>query len=276
MKLRLLTALGLAVFGIPLLIFSNLIVFNIALGLLAFISVFEMMRTLGIHKNYFVSVPVYLISLSVPFATYFANGIGVKNYLLIAAAVFFAFLLYLFGVAVFAKGKMKLAEITETFGTVFYIIISYTALGVLRVLPFGHWNLIAVFVGAFTSDVFAFLVGMTVGKHKLIPEISPKKTVEGAIGGVVFATLGFVLYGFILSKTVGLTAHYEVLAPAGFVVAIVSQIGDLIASFIKRERGVKDYGNILPGHGGIMDRFDSVLAVSSVLMIISIVFPMFS
>ncbi len=276
MKKRLLTALGLAVFGIPLLIFSDVVIFNIALGALAFISVFEMMRVLGIHKNYFISVPIYLIAFSLAMGTYFADDIGVKEYLLIEAAVFFALMLYLFGVAVFMKGKTKLADITETFATSFYIVISFSALGILRVLPFGHWNLILVFVGAFTSDVFAFLVGMTIGRHKLIPEISPKKTVEGAIGGIVFATLGFLLYGFILSKTVGLTPNYIALAPTGLIVAVVSQIGDLIASFIKRERGVKDYGNILPGHGGILDRFDSVLAVSSVLMIITVVFPMFS
>ena len=124
--------------------------------------------------------------------------------------------------------------------------------------------------------VSAYFTGVLFGKHKLIPSISPKKTVEGAIGGVVVAVLAFVLFGVILEQFATVNVNYFILIPTGVLLAVVAQIGDLIASLIKREHGVKDYGNILPGHGGIMDRFDSILAVSSILMIICLVCPPFT
>ena len=124
--------------------------------------------------------------------------------------------------------------------------------------------------------MFAYLVGSAIGKHKLIPEISPKKTVEGAIGGIVFTALACLLYGFILEKFFALSVNYLFLAVIGVILSVVSQLGDLFASMIKREYGVKDYGNIFPGHGGIMDRFDSVLATSTILLILTIIFPPFA
>ena len=138
-----------------------------------------------------------------------------------------------------------------------------------------------VFAACWICDTFAYFVGRAIGKHKLIEKISPKKTVEGSIGGVVFATLAFLLYGLIVSLIVGSKAEgpkpdYLVLAILGFSLSIVSQFGDLIFSLIKREHGVKDYGFILPGHGGILDRFDSILAVSPVLYIICVFFPPFA
>ena len=130
---------------------------------------------------------------------------------------------------------------------------------------------------AWACDVFAYLVGSLIGKHKLIPEISPKKTVEGAIGGVVFTVLFCLAYGFALDKIVdNMSVNYVFLAICGVILPIVSQLGDLTASLIKREYGVKDYGKIFPGHGGVMDRFDSVVAVSTILLILCILFPPFA
>ena len=139
----------------------------------------------------------------------------------------------------------------------------------------GLWTLVLVLICAWGSDVFAYFTGRFFGRHKLIPEVSPKKTVEGAIGGVVCATGIAVLYGFIVSSATSLTPDYIVLAVCGFLLSAVSQVGDLIASLIKREHGIKDYGNIFPGHGGVMDRFDSVLSITTVLMAISLIFPPF-
>ena len=276
MKIRVLTSIGIAIVGIPLLIFSGYIVFPIALSLLALMASFEMLRVVGLHKNYFISIPAYLIALALPFGSYIAGNERVIKYILLMALVFFAYLIYLFTVAVFKKGSLKFSQISEAFASLFYVITSFTALSVIRGMDGGLWILCLVFVGAWGCDVFAYLVGSMIGKHKLIPEISPKKTVEGSIGGIVFASGGFVLFGYIVSVTAGLNPNYIALLAAGLISSVVSQIGDLIASFIKREHGVKDYGRLLPGHGGIMDRFDSALAVSSVLMAISLIFPLFS
>lgn len=101
---------------------------------------------------------------------------------------------------------------------------------------------------------------MFFGKHKLAPQLSPKKTVEGAIGGAVAAPVCAMLYGLIFQFFVpGIIPSYPVLALYGFLGSIISQLGDLSFSFIKREFGIKDYSNLLPGHGGILDRFDSVI-----------------
>ena len=111
---------------------------------------------------------------------------------------------------------------------------------------------------------------MLIGKHKLIPEVSPKKTIEGSIGGTLFCVLSFVVFGIVVDSFFGTNANLIFLAISGVFVAIVAQMGDLIMSLIKREYGIKDYGKLFPGHGGVLDRFDSILAVSLMLAIICV------
>jgi phosphatidate cytidylyltransferase len=276
MKTRIITAIVMAIVGVPVLIFSKYIVFPVMLSLLALFGTYEMLRVLSVEKNYFISVPPYLMALAFPILAYFFSVNNEKNFILIVAAALFAYLLYMFFVAVFMKGKMKFAELSSAFAAVAYIVLSFTSLSVLRYMPNGVWCLIIILVAAWGCDIFAYFTGMLFGKHKLIPEISPKKTVEGSVGGIVCATLCMLLYGFILSKATSLTPNYIVLAVCGAVLSAISQIGDLIASLIKREHGVKDYGNIFPGHGGVMDRFDSVLSITTALMVICILFPPFA
>jgi phosphatidate cytidylyltransferase len=130
------------------------------------------------------------------------------------------------------------------------------------------------------SDSFAYFTGRIFGKHKLIPSVSPKKTVEGAIGGVVFGVLTAVVFGFVVSTFFDpdgvITANYLVLAISGMFLSVVSQIGDLIMSVIKRHYNIKDYGKFFPGHGGILDRFDSIIAVSLVMAVICTYFNFFA
>lgn len=275
MKVRILTSIGMAVVGIPILIFSKYIIYPITISLLAFIAVFEMMRVIGVDKKYYISVPPYLMALLLPMFAYFYPKEYTVIFLLVTAGVFFAYLLYLFFTAVFMRGNLKYAEVCQVFASVTYVIMSFTSLSILRYMTGGIWNIVMLLVAAWGSDVFAYFTGMLFGKHKLIPEISPKKTVEGSIGGIVCATLIMLLYGFIVSKATSLTPNYIVLAVAGLLLSATSQIGDLVASLIKRENGVKDYGNIFPGHGGVMDRFDSVISITTVLMVICILFPPF-
>lgn len=109
----------------------------------------------------------------------------------------------------------------------------------------------------------------------MIPEISPKKTWEGAVGGIFFTVVAFLAYGIIISLTTDVRPNYIVLAILGLLLSVVSIFGDLVASLIKREHGVKDYGYIFPGHGGVLDRFDSALAVAPVLFAICMLFPPF-
>jgi phosphatidate cytidylyltransferase len=166
---------------------------------------------------------------------------------------------------------MALEDVFATFTTVFYIIASFGALVLLRDREFGLYLLILTMYGPWISDVFAYFCGRLFGRHKLIPDVSPNKTVEGAIGGVVFCALAAMLYGFILTVVIGEIAsvNYGALALIGALIAVISQIGDLIMSHIKRKYGIKDYGFVLPGHGGILDRFDSVLGVVPLVVILS-------
>ncbi len=118
--------------------------------------------------------------------------------------------------------------------------------------------------GAWIADSGAYFAGTFLGKHKLCPEISPKKTVEGLIGGIVTTALVFVVFNVVYVNLISketLNANYILLAVSGAVCALIGTLGDLSASMIKRQCGIKDYGNIMPGHGGMMDRFDSVLFV---------------
>ena len=279
MKQRIITAIIILLVIIPVLALSEYIVYPIALSIFSLISVFEMLRALGSHKKLSVSLPAYIIAGALPLFTHDIflgeDATRAKNYILICAGVLFAYLLYIMCVAVFSKGNITVSEIGEIFFTVTYISISFAALSLVRYMEYGKVTFLLVFIGAWVSDVGAYFVGSFIGKHKLIPEVSPKKTIEGSIGGIIIATLAFILYGYIVERLTDLTADYVVLAVSGVILAVVSQIGDLIASLIKSERGIKDYSNLLPGHGGMMDRFDSIMAVATPLLGICLIAPPF-
>lgn len=134
--------------------------------------------------------------------------------------------------------------------------------------------------GAWIADSGAYFAGVTLGKHKLCPVISPKKTVEGFIGGLLANSIVFVLicagYAFLVKDTANaVEVRYVEIALLGLLCAAVSVLGDLSASVVKRQKGIKDYGTIMPGHGGLMDRFDSVLFVLPMLYVFLSVFSLF-
>ncbi len=293
MKVRVLTALGIAAVGIPVVLLSDYIVYPIFLGLLSAIGVWELLRVFGLHKIYYVSVPAYAVSALLPvFAhSYFTPTDKQGDYLLICAGVVFLYLLYLAAVCVFSKeiGEGRLtrgeevknkmltfSDAASVFLSVVYVTVSFTAMSVTRYMTNGVYIFGLVFIAAWMCDTFAYFTGRLLGKHKLAPHLSPKKTVEGSLGGILFAVIGCIVYGLIIESATELCANYIVLGLIGLVLSVVSQIGDLFASLIKREHGIKDYSRMLPGHGGVMDRFDSILAIAAVLMTVAMVFPPFS
>lgn len=275
MKTRILTALVMAVVGIPLLIFSQYIIYPIAAGVLAVFALYEMAGVIGIRKNLALTLPTYLIALATPIFAYFFSD-RMTDFIFGVLLVIISVLLYLFGYAVARRGEVKFADVATHFTTFTYITVAFTSITLVRYLPNGVYYFALVFIGSWVSDVFAYFVGRAIGKHKMIPEISPKKTWEGAVGGVFFTVIAFLVYGVIISYTAAdIKPNYVVLAILGLTLSIVSIFGDLIASLIKREHGVKDYGFIFPGHGGVLDRFDSALAVAPVLFTICMLFPPF-
>lgn len=275
MKTRVLTGIVAFLVLIPFIIFSDTVAFPIGIALCAVIAVWEALHCVGLHKNLWLLIPYGLVALAVPFSIRYW---GIRETLSAAVVAMFLLMLYTYAVCVFARGKINVADACGALVTTLYAIGGFGALIFLRDFHVGgRFLYLLAFIGAWITDIFAYFSGRLFGKHKLIPEISPKKTVEGSIGGILFcmlAYLGFTyvyntwLVGFLPDVTVPevtTTLSYGLMAVVGLVVSVVSQIGDLSMSALKRHYDVKDFGKIFPGHGGMLDRFDSVLAVSIML-----------
>ena len=267
MKTRIITAVVALCLLVPVLIFSDTVALPIALSLCSLIAVYEMVGCIGLKNAWGLTTPLYLAALGLPFLIrYCADRELVRQIALVACLVI---ALYFFAVLTFSKGKYKLADVSICFLTVFYILAGFNAIMILRDFEYGgQFVYLTVFLGAWVTDTFAYFCGMLFGrggKHKLIPDVSPKKTVEGSIGGIVFCVLAMVVYGAVINQVTDLHANYVILIVGGLLASVVSQIGDLCMSVIKRTYGIKDYGKIFPGHGGMLDRFDSVIAVAVVL-----------
>lgn len=293
MKVRIITAL-VAISGIfPFFWFSDAgnvfpvnYLFPLLIAAIAFVSVFELLRCVGLVKNYFLAVPLYLAALALPILARVMVA-DRAAFLRFGVLVALAFAVYAFSVLVFTYGKdptatleqeqVKTGRIALVYMGSLYIIGAYCAVILLRdIAGVGKFLYLIPFVFGWVTDTFAYFTGRLFGKHKLIPAVSPKKTVEGAIGGAVCCALVAMLYGLVIGKCFdGVSPNYIVLAISGLFIAVVSQIGDLVMSAIKRQYGIKDYGKLLPGHGGLLDRFDSCMAVTILLSFINAYFPLF-
>lgn len=169
-----------------------------------------------------------------------------------------AFVLLMF-VYVFAYPKFQAGQVMAAFFGVVYVAVMLSFIYLTRNLPDGKFIVWLIFLCSWGCDTCAYCVGMLIGKHKMAPVLSPKKSVEGAVGGVAGAALLGVAYG---AATQGPMAEYAVICAVG---AMISMVGDLAASAIKRNQGIKDYGKLIPGHGGILDRFDSVIFTAPII-----------
>jgi phosphatidate cytidylyltransferase len=242
-----------------------------------------MIGCIGLKKNLFLIIPLCLVAAFFPIYTRYLYSSGQLNapheLVKLAVAVTFIMALYVFGVAVFDNKKAVITDAGLLFSSCFYIIAAFTSIVYIHdYIAYGNYLYLLAFICAWITDIFAYFTGRLLGKHKLIPAVSPKKTVEGAIGGIVFCVIATVLFGFVIERffnNYGITrANYLVLIIAGIFASVVSQTGDLIMSVIKRHYDIKDYGKLFPGHGGMLDRFDSVLAVSLILAVICTYFDL--
>ncbi len=169
--------------------------------------------------------------------------------------------------------KTDIEEIFVTFFGFFYVCFLLSHIYLTREFVNGKFFIWLIFLCAFGCDTGAYLVGVSIGKHKLIPSLSPKKTIEGSIGGIVIATALCMLFGVIVEKNF-VISHINIplfCALTGLIGSVLSQIGDLAASAMKRYKGIKDFGKLIPGHGGILDRFDSVLFTAPAVYYLMIV-----
>ena len=201
---------------------------------------------------------------------YYLVVYGIKDpvYWMGMLAVIFLGLMFVY---VFSFPKFRAEQVMTTFFCAFYAPVLFTFIFLTRNLPNGIYMVWMIFISSWICDTCAYLSGMAIGKHKLAPVLSPKKSIEGAVGGVVGAGLVGALFGWLVLERVfadqNITWIAAVICAAG---AVISQVGDLAASGIKRNHNIKDYGKLSPGHGGIMDRFDSVLFTAPIIYYLAI------
>lgn len=183
-------------------------------------------------------------------ALYAINLTGARYewYMLWFFGVVLVSLLYLFNIE-----NRKLEDAMATITGIFYVVFFSFHVTLVEQTEYSSMVWLIV-ITAFGTDVMAYFSGYLLGKHKLCPKISPKKTIEGSIGGILGSVILSGIFGYFVMPD--LLVHCLIIGVLG---GIVSQFGDLTASIFKRKMGIKDYGNLIPGHGGILDRFDSVL-----------------
>ena len=240
--------------------------------------IYEILNAVKSFSTYIISLPSILYGAVMPFL------ISTK-YAFLAT---FVYVLCIFGASIIYHNKIKY---TKTLITIACSILISAAMCTLVSLHeagmiiqklsgakyLGVMYLIMGLCGAWIADTAAYFVGTFLGKNKLCPEISPKKTIEGFAGGILITGILFMLINLIYSKIVPeISVNYFNVCILGILLAIVGTIGDLSASILKRQCGIKDYGNIMPGHGGLMDRFDSVLFVAPFLYAFVTVFDIYS
>ncbi len=269
MKQRVITALLFGIVFIGGMLLMNTFVFPVFVALLSGIAVWEIEKAVGL-KNKFIIASSLVVSIVVPFIAHFDISVPVAPIGCLYVVLIFIFMLLKFESTKFEQAVIAIfASVCVPFSFSLMIIfrdIDRYIEGFTKID--GIFLVILSFFAAWMTDTFAYFVGSKLGKHKLCPKISPKKSVEGAIGGVVGAMLLNLLLLFVFKRFFfegESIISYPAIAILSVVLSVISMFGDLAASTIKRNFGIKDFGKLLPGHGGIMDRFDSALFVMPVL-----------
>lgn len=175
-------------------------------------------------------------------------------------------------VYVFGFPKFHADQVMSAYSSLIYAPVMLSFVFLTRQLENGIYLVWMIFISSWVSDTFAYLAGVLFGRHKLAPVLSPKKSVEGSVGGIAGAAAFGAAYGAYLDSALGTEQFVVLLATVGGVGSVISQVGDLAASAIKRNHEIKDYGKLIPGHGGIMDRFDSVIFTAPITYFLILVF----
>lgn len=160
--------------------------------------------------------------------------------------------------------KYNFIDISLTILGYLYVAIFFSFIVLVNLKPYGNFLVWLIFISSWGCDTLAYYFGRYLGKHKLIPKVSPKKTIEGSIGGLLGSIVGCTIFGYVIGRY-GVNIELYHYVAIGILGGIFGQFGDLVASSVKRYAKVKDYSNLIPGHGGILDRFDSILFVSVVV-----------
>lgn len=243
-------------------IFNNPAIINLAItiiGLIGLSEFYNAFKNKGINAFRIIG---YIITL-------FILTIGYLEADILKIILFFTLpisLFILFCKSIFSKMKYNIIDISVTLLGIVYVSFLTSFLALTRSLEHGQYFIWYILAGAWCTDTFAYLVGVKFGKHKF-STISPKKSIEGCIGGIAGCMLFFGAYTYYLT-TIGIELNVAVMTFVGLLISIISQIGDFAASSIKRYCDIKDFGTIMPGHGGVLDRFDSVIMIAPFIYMI--------
>ena len=252
-KTRLISGIVLVIIALATIISGSWILFFtlLAVSLIGMRELYKVMKVSDEHVTVlelvgYLGAVLYYIAMKADFGNY-----GTM-------AIIISMILILF-VYVFGYPKYRAEQVMAAFFGVIYVAVMLSFIYLTRSLPDGKFLVWLIFLCSWGCDTCAYCVGMLIGKHKMAPVLSPKKSIEGAVGGVAGAALLGVIYA---AATQGKMAEYALICAVG---ALISMVGDLAASAIKRNQNIKDYGKLIPGHGGILDRFDSVIITAPVI-----------
>ncbi len=237
-------------------------------GLMAAIGAYELLNSTGLVKER----RLYIYAMAMAFYVSIWSGLWAQSQGAKLGILVFGCLLL--GELLISHTKMPFEKIAVTFVAGALIPYLLTALVRMHSWTNGRYFILLPFVIAFLSDTGAYFSGRAFGKHKLAPIISPNKTIEGVVGGVAAAVLGVVIYCLVLQFAFQFRVNYLVVPVYGILGSLGAVFGDLCFSAIKRQTGIKDYGNLIPGHGGILDRFDSMTVVAPLTEVLMLFIPM--
>lgn len=261
-KTRLLSGILLVIIALATMISGGDVLFATLL-LISFIGMTEIYRVLEISGT-LLGGAGYVAAA----AYYFLVRTGRTEWIVMLAIVFLIVLMMIY---VFTYPKYRSEQVMLAFFGLFYVAFMLSYVYQIRMLPLGEWIVWLVFICSWGSDTCAYCVGMLFGKHKMAPKLSPKKSIEGAVGGVVGAALLGAAYAVVINRVIVgsyvSVLQYALICAVG---ALIAMVGDLAASAIKRNHDIKDYGNLIPGHGGILDRFDSVIFTAPIIYYMAI------
>lgn len=268
MKKRILSAIVLLPLFLIILLALPKIIATILFAVMAVVAAYELMYKTGLVKH------VRLVVYGMVMAFYVGIWSGVWGTYPMAMLGVFVFACIVFGELLISRGQTPFNEVAVAF--VGGLLIPYLITAPVRLLSWslGRYLVLIPFVIAFLSDSGAYFAGLSFGKHKLAPNISPKKTVEGLFGGIIAAVVGMVIYCLVLRVAFRLNASFINGLAYGVLGSLGGVFGDLCFSAIKRQAGIKDYSNLIPGHGGILDRFDSVIVVAILTEVLTFLIPM--
>ena len=254
-KTRLLSGIVLVAIAVASVAAGGPILFAVLLAI-SLIGVGELYRAMEVHQKGFGALE---IAGYVGTVLYYLSLLWVKTDEFSMMILLFALVLIMC-VYVFTYPKYRAGQIMARLCGIFDVAVMLSYIYKTRTLEGGAWLVGLIFLSSWGSDTCAYCVGMLIGKHKMAPVLSPKKSVEGGVGGVLGAALLGALYALLISGVNQADGHtplmYAVICAVG---ALISMVGDLAASAIKRNKEIKDYGKLIPGHGGVLDRFDSVI-----------------